>query len=133
MNNKFLVILALIGILSLSTVCAGEAEEFIQTYEINEFGNMVFNLDVNYSRTLDYRLTQTNYVRLMFGKIIDTGTGLTFKNMEIYQVYLDTGIIYREYIKQDIYLEALEYFIRNYNLIVNEKQINIISGEDYVK
>jgi len=131
MKNKFLLILALIGILFLSSVYAEET--FTQSYQINEFGNMVFNLDINYSRTLDYRLTQTNYIRHMFGKITDTGTGLTFKNMEIYQVYLDTGIIYREYITQNIYLEALEYFLEEYELIVKEKTIIISNGENYAE
>jgi len=131
MKNKFLLILALIGILFLSSVYAEET--FTQSYQINEFGNMVFNLDINYSRTVDYRLTQTNYIRHMFGKITDTGTGLTFKNMEIYQVYLDTGIIYREYITQNIYLEALEYFLEEYELIVKEKTIIISNGENYAE
>jgi len=131
MKNKFLLILALIGILFLSSVYAEET--FTQSYQINEFGNMVFNLDINYSRTLDYRLTQTNYIRHMFGKITDTGIGLTFKNMEIYQVYLDTGIIYREYITQNIYLEALEYFLEEYELIVKEKTIIISNGENYAE
>ena len=131
MKNKFLLILALIGILFLSSVYAEET--FTQSYQINEFGNMVFNLDINYSRTLDYRLTQTNYIRHMFGKITDTGTGLTFKNMEIYQIYLDTGIIYREYITQNIYLEALEYFLEEYELIVKEKTIIISNGENYAE
>ncbi|HRY74144.1 MAG TPA: hypothetical protein P5098_00430 [Candidatus Dojkabacteria bacterium] len=127
MKNKFLLILALLGIFFLSSVYAEET--FVPSYQINEFGNMVFNLDVNYYRTLDYTTTQTNYVRHMFGRITDTGTGLTFKNMEIYQLYLDTGIIYRNYITENIYLLALERFLQEYNLIVNEKQIIISNGE----
>ena len=127
MKNKFLLILALLGMLFLSSVYAEET--FEQNYYINEFGNMVFHLDTNYYRTLDYTLTQTNYVRHMFGRITDTGTGLTFKNMEIYQLYLNTGIIYRNYITENIYLLALERFLQEYNLIVNEKQIIISNGE----
>lgn len=131
MKNKFLLILALLGIFFLSSVYAEEEykeEEFIQSYEINEFNNMVFHLDTNYYRTLDYTLTQTNYVRLMFGKIIDTGTGLTFRNMKIYNIYLETGVIYKDYINNDIYLNALEHYLQNYNLIIKEKQI-IITNE----
>lgn len=135
-NSNFFKIMIGISLLALMIgiigfVCAEEEykeEEFIQSYEINEFNNMVFHLDANYYRTLDYTLTQTNYVRLMFGKIIDTGTGLTFKNIEIYNVYLKTGIIYKDYINNDIYLNALEYYLKNYNLIIKEKQI-IITNE----
>ena len=137
-NNNALIkgmIWLTIGILAISLIGYVKAEDktFTQSYEINEFENMVFNLDINYSRTLDYRLTQTNYVRHMFGRITDTGTGLTFKNMEIYQIYLDTGIIYREYVTENIYLEAFEYFIRQYNLVIKEKQITINNGETYAQ
>lgn len=135
-NSNFFKVMIGISLLALMIGIIGfvyaeeeyKEEKFIQSYEINEFNNMVFHLDTNYYRTLDYTLTQTNYVRLMFGKIIDTGTGLTFKNIEIYDVYLKTGIIYKDYINNDIYLNALEHYLKNYNLIIKEKQI-IITNE----
>lgn len=135
-NSNFFKVMIGISLLALMIGIIGfvyaeeeyKEEKFIQSYEINEFNNMVFHLDTNYYRTLDYTLTQTNYVRLMFGKIIDTGTGLTFKNIEIYDVYLKTGIIYKDYINNDIYLHALEHYLQNYNLIIKEKQI-IITNE----